>query len=84
VPARSPQSLVLAGVAALLLAMTSTEGTLTMLPGLLLMTAGGLWEALRSRAEAAAAPPLARARPAARRRRTGVNFGRGELRQSRT
>ena len=47
--ARGPQALVWLGVALLLLAMTATEGALTLLPGLLLMTAGGLWDARRSR-----------------------------------
>lgn len=44
-----PQWLVLLGVAVFLLAMAATDGTLPVLPGLLLMTAGGLWDALRTR-----------------------------------
>lgn len=44
-----PQILVYAGLAALVLAMVLSGGTLAVLPGLLLMTAGGLWDAVRSR-----------------------------------
>lgn len=46
---RGPQILVLIGLAVLLLGMTTAEGTLPVLPGLVLMTVGGFWDALRSR-----------------------------------
>ena len=46
---RGPQILVLSGLAILLLAMTASSGTLPILPGLVLMTWGGLWDARRSR-----------------------------------
>lgn len=46
---RGPQIMVLTGLATLLLAMTASEGTWPILPGLVLMTWGGLWDARRSR-----------------------------------
>ncbi len=44
-----PQILVYAGLALLVLAMALSAGTWAVMPGLLLMTAGGLWDAVRSR-----------------------------------
>lgn len=60
---KAPQMLVLVGLALLVLAMTATEGRATLLPGLLLMTAGGAWDALRDRAVQPARLPIHVQRP---------------------